>query len=69
MRQVHYNKGDEIIEVTIRDQTGARIEVRRCNLSDERECGKLLKWLKDKYGFKIKLDKLWLDSDTEFFKF
>lgn len=69
MRQVHYNQGDEILEITIRDQTGARIEVRRCNLNDEKECGKIVKWLKDKYGFKFKFDKSWLEVDNEFLKY
>lgn len=69
MRRVHYNKGDEIIEVTIRDQTGARIEIRRCNLADEEECGNIIRWLKDKYGFRAKINKDWLALDTEFFKF
>lgn len=69
MKSVQYNQGDEVIEVTVRDHTGARIEVRRCNLSDEKECGKLVKWLKEKYGFKFKIDREWLELDNEFLKF
>lgn len=69
MRRVAYNQGDEILEVIIRDQSGSKIEVRRCNINDERECGKMIRWLRDKYGFKMKLDKTWLDVEAEFLKF
>lgn len=69
MKRVHYNRGDEIVEVVIRDSSGARIEVRRCNLSDDKECGHIIKWLKDKYNFKIKVDKEFLDTQNEFFRF
>jgi hypothetical protein len=67
--RIQYNRGDEILEVTIRDQTGAKIETRRCNLSDVKECGKILKWLKDKYGFTPLIEKSLFDMDTEFLKF
>lgn len=69
MRRVAYNRGDEILEVVIRDQTGSKIEVRRCNIADEKECGRMFKWLKDKYGLKMKLDGNLIDIDSEFFKF
>jgi len=69
MRRVSYNQGDEILEIVIRDQTGSKIEVRRCNIADEKECGRMFKWLKDKYGFKMKIEDGILDVDTEFFKF
>lgn len=69
MRTVTYNRGDEIIEVTIRDSSGARIEVRRCNLSDNKECGKIWKWLHDKYNFKPTIEKAFLSEQSEFLKF
>lgn len=69
MKSVRYNQGDEILEVTVRDATGARIEVRRCNLKDDREINKLIKWLVDKYNVRIKYDNKILSIDSEFIKF
>jgi hypothetical protein len=67
-RKVHYNQGDEILEVVVKDQTGAKIEVRRCNLADEKECGKIMIWLKDKYGFKVNIDHSFLSLESELLK-
>jgi hypothetical protein len=67
--KVSYNRGDEILEVTIRDTSGARIEVRRSNISDERENGRILSWLINKWGLKFKYDKSLLDIDNDFFKY
>ena len=69
MRTVHYNRGDEILEVSIRDSSGAKIEVRRCNLSDSVESGKILKWLREKYGFTPTNYNSFMDIDSEFMKF
>lgn len=69
MRRVSYNQGDEILEVVVRDQTGSKIETRRCNIGDAKECGKIMRWLKEKYGFKMKVEKGWLDVEAEFLKF
>lgn len=69
MRRVSYNQGDEILEVTIRDQTGSKIEVRRCNIGDEKECGRIVRWLREKYGFKAKVDKHGLEVESEFLRF
>lgn len=67
MKNVRYNRGDEIVEITIRDQTGARIEVRRNNLNDEKENSKWLKWLITKWGVKFKVDNDFMDLNSEFF--
>jgi len=69
MRSVSYNRGDDILEVTIRDSSGGKIEVRRCNLSDGKQCGMILKWLKDKYQFTPLIDKSFFDLQNEFLKF
>lgn len=69
MKGVRYNQGDDIVEVTIRDSSGARVEVRRCNKSDDKENGKWLLWLIRKHGVRFKIDTEFLDIDSEFFKF
>lgn len=48
---VFYRRNGEVIEVTIRAHDGTRIESRKCNIADEKEATRLLKWLKEKYGF------------------
>ena len=71
MKKVYYSRdtgGDEILEVIIRDSTGAKIEVRRCNLSDSKECGKIYKWLIDKYGFAPTIPQDFLSVENDFFK-
>lgn len=71
MRRPNYNSGDEILEVTIRDTSGSKIEVRRSNLSDKKENGKILKWLIDKWGVKFKIDRTnrsLLDLEEDFLK-
>lgn len=69
MRGVKYNQGDEIIEVTIRDSSGARQDIRRANKSDEEENGKWLLWLIRKWGVKFKFPKEFMDVESEFFKY
>lgn len=69
MGRVHYNRGDEIVEITIRDTSGARMEVRRCNITDEIENGRWLKWLIQKWGVKFKIEKSFMDVDNSFLKF
>ena len=48
---IEYYRNGEIIEIIVRDYSNAKIETRRCNGSDKKEYTKLLKYLKDKYGF------------------
>ena len=68
-RRVHYNTGDEIIELTIRDQTGSKIEVYRCNGKDAEELGRILYRIFKKFDIKPKLPNNFLDITNEFFKF
>lgn len=69
MRRVNYNIGDEIIEIVIRDSTGAKLEARRTNASNSKENGRWLTWLIKKWGVKFEVDRAYLDMDSEFFKF
>ena len=64
-----YRNGDEILEVCIRDETGAKIEVRRCNRADEIQCGRILVWLRDKWGIRFKIDKGFIEFEDEFLKY
>jgi hypothetical protein len=69
MSRVNYNLGDEVIEIVVRDSSGAKLEVRRSNISNSKENGKWLTWLIKKWGLKFDVDKSYLDMDNEFFKF
>ena len=62
-----FNKGEDIIEIIIRDQTGHKLEERRCNMSDKKELVNILKWVKSKYN--AQFDDDWLSVDNEFLKF
>ena len=48
--KVHYGSGDGIIEVFIRDQTGARIDKFVVNQLDAKGIKKISAILRDKYG-------------------
>lgn len=65
-KNLKFNKNDEIIEVTIRDATGRRIEVRRSNKLDKVGNGKLLMWLMKKWDVKFKVSNELLDFDSDF---
>lgn len=69
MKGVRYNQGDEIIEITIRDSSGARQDVRRANKLDDEENGKWLMWLIRKWGVRFKIPKGFLDLDSEFLRY
>lgn len=69
MKNVKYNRGDEIIEVIIRDSSGSKMQIWRNNINDFRANGKLLMCLIKKWGMRFDLpDKSWLDIDNEFFR-
>lgn len=62
----------EMLEVDIRDSTGARIEKRKISLGDKKAATRLMQWLCDKYGFefdypfKKEEGTGWLDPDSSF---
>lgn len=61
-----FNRGEDILEIVIRDQSGNKIEVRRCNITDEDETFKIFKWLSQKYGVKFNKGSNWLSTESEF---
>ena len=63
MVRVSYQNGDEIIEVIVRDSSGAKIETWRCNRDDEKEYGKIISRIWRKYGAKPIFDNSFLDID------
>jgi hypothetical protein len=64
-----YNDGDDIIEINVRDPSGARYDGRRSNKSDAKENGRWLMWLIRKHGVKFQIEKGLFDLDSEFFKY
>ena len=70
----------EILDVTIRDFSGAKIQGFKSNSDDEVTNTSIIKILIEKYGVKLDLDRLkkdlnrkeegdWLSTDSEFLKF
>lgn len=57
----------DILEVTIRDYSGARIESRKCNLLDKKAIRIIVLWLKEKYG--VEIEKDWFAVEDDFLKF
>jgi len=51
-----YGEGSEIIEITIRDNTGAKIETYKFKLHDKR-ADNILQTIRKKYGLDSKKDK------------
>lgn len=67
---VKYNRGDEIIEVVIRDNSGSKMQIWRNNINDSTANGNLLMCLVTKWGMKFNIKKgSFLDMDSEFLKF
>lgn len=69
MNNVKYNRGDEIIEVIIKDGTGKKMQIWRNNITDSVANGKLLEVLVKKWGMEFgKSNKTFLNLDNEFLK-
>ena len=64
-----YRNGDEVIEIRILDDSGGKLDARRCNKSDSKEGGRMLKWLVEKWGWNPKIDGEIINLDSEFLKF
>lgn len=62
-----YNRGGEIIEIIIRDSSGAKIDTFKCSIND---FPKIIKIIERKYGIKVypKKDRDidWLRGDYPF---
>jgi len=76
---VDYNRSAEIIEITIRDRTKAKIETKRANSFDKKEISKIVRYFSDKYGIDFTPEisvkesinakkNEWLDPNSEFLK-
>lgn len=66
--KVSYNSGDGIIEIVVRDETGAKIDHFKANLRDNKRQKFISAMLKDKYG--LDLVPMELDKEKEgFFDF
>lgn len=50
MAKVSYNCGDGIIEIILRDDSGAKLEHFKLNQKDTLHQSKILKYLQKKYG-------------------
>lgn len=61
-----FNGSSDVIEITIRDSLGSKIENRAANMSDKKAISRMLYWLEAKYGLKIKPR---IEKDTEFLNF
>jgi len=53
---INYFRSGTKIEVTIRDETDAKVETHICDCSDRKKYAKLLKYLKDKWDFVPEID-------------
>lgn len=69
MSKITYNKGDGIIEIMIRDETGARIESFKSNLEDKSRQKWIGRQLKAKYGIDFSVSIVKNNKDEGFFDF
>lgn len=62
---VGYKREGETLEINVKDASGSKIETWECNIKDKKTSTKILKILKEKYGFKPEIpqkekDLTWL---------
>ena len=48
---IEYKRGGDVVEIIIRDSSGAKIEHHTCQINDKKKYSSILRYLKDKYGF------------------
>lgn len=53
---LNYMRNGDMIEIIVRDPTGAKIETIKCHQGNKRRYSEILKYLKDKYGFEPEID-------------
>lgn len=53
---LNYSRAGDVIEIIIRDFSGAKIESHSCNANDKKKYGAILRYLKSKYGFEPEID-------------
>jgi hypothetical protein len=66
--KVKYYSGDGIIEITVRDETGAKEDFYRCNMLDKKAQKKIGRLLKQKYDVDLTPPKM-VEGDTGFFDY
>lgn len=59
---VGYKREGETIEIKVKDFSGAVIESYECDIQDKKTSTKILKILKEKYGFNPQITKKILDD-------
>jgi hypothetical protein len=61
--RIDYNRGDEIIEIIIRDSSGAKIDTFKSSMKD---FPRILRIIERKYGLNLKKDRDidWLKKDV-----
>tara|TARA_Y100000310_G_scaffold339488_2_gene432301 strand:+ start:1735 stop:1932 length:198 start_codon:yes stop_codon:yes gene_type:complete len=59
-----YDQGGEIIEVIVRDGSGAKIESHKFRVADKQKAGMVISTLRKKYGLFVGKEKdlTWLDK-------
>jgi len=55
MNSYEYQRSAEVIEITIRDGTRAKIETRKASMQDEKAAKEMARWLYQKYGYKLEI--------------
>ena len=63
--RVVYNRGDGILEIIVRDETGMKIDHFKVNLNDKKRQARIFKQLKEKYG----IDYTTIEEKEGFFDF
>lgn len=53
---INYDRTGDVIEITIRDYSGAKLETHTCNAKDKKKYSAILRYLKDKFGFEPEID-------------
>ena len=48
--ELSYFRSGDVIVITIRDYSGAKIETLRCNAKDKKKYSSIISYLKEKYG-------------------
>lgn len=58
MGYVSYNKGDGILEIVVKDETGAKIDRFATNLKDKKRFKAIMNILSEKYNLGFNTDEL-----------
>lgn len=53
---INYKRTGDIVEITVRDCTGAKMAHWVCEISNKKKYSSILKYLKDAFGFEPEID-------------